>query len=327
MARPLRIEYPGAFYHVTCRGNERKEIFRDDSDRHRFISFLSESAEIYSVRLHGYVLMSNHFHLLLETPLGNLGEFMRRFNITYTGYFNRRYKRAGHLYQGRYKSLLVEKDAYLAVVSRYIHLNPVRIASMKEKRADDKLKMLKKYRWSSLPGYIDAKRKEAFIDYAVVLEEYGGDNRKGRQNYLKAISQDIAGTLDIRGEVIGQAILGGGEFAKWVVEKFLVRKEKDRECPPSNELSRYCSKERIIAASEEVLGRDIDAIRSEGGVSRQVVMDLLCRVGGLKGREVGEYFGVDYSTVSVSRKRLRRKMEEEREIRRLVERIEKECQR
>jgi len=327
MARPLRIEYPGAVYHVTCRGNEQKEIFRDDADRSKFIACLSESAVIYSVRLYGYVLMSNHFHLLLETPLGNLGEFMRRFNVTYTGYFNRRYKRTGHLYQGRYKSLLVDKDSYLTIVSRYIHLNPARIASMREVSADDKFETLKKYRWSSLPGYIDSKRKETFIDYQLVLDEYGGDNRRGRQNYLKAIRQDIAATLDIKRGVIGQAILGGAEFADWVAGEFLAREKQDRECPPANEIKRYCSRESIITASENVLGRNIDAIRSGGGTGRQIVMDMLCRIGGLKGREVGEYFGVDYSTVSVSRKRLRKKMQEDEQTRRLMRQIEKACQR
>lgn len=327
MTRPLRIEYPGAVYHVTCRGNEQKDIFRDDADRSKFISFLSESATIYSVRLYGYVLMANHFHVLLETPLGNLGEFMRRFNVTYTGYFNRRYKRAGHLYQGRYKSLLVDKDNYLTVVSRYIHLNPIRIASMKEKGSDERLSTLKAYRWSSLPGYIDTKRKEVFMHYDMVLEEYGGDNRRGRQNYIKAIYQDISGTLDIRREVIGQSILGGIEFANWVVEEFLARGKKDRECPTADEISRYCGKEKILSAAEKVLGKDIKIIRSEGGINRQIVMDVMCRIGGLKGREVGNCFGVDYSTVSVSRKRLRKKMEGNDQIRTLVEQIEHICQR
>ena len=308
MARPLRIEFPGAVYHVTCRGNEKKEIFRDDSDRLKFLDILFESASIYSLKLYCYVLMANHFHMLLETPLGNLGEFMRRFNVTYTGYFNRRHRRVGHLYQGRYKSLLVDKEGYLTVVSRYIHSNPIRISSMKEKNVDEKLKYLRNYQWSSLPGHIDMKRKEAFIDYDVVLAEYGGDSRRGRKNYLKTLREDIAGTLAIKGEVIGQAIVGGQEFAKWVVEEFLDKGKRDRECPPINAISRYYSKEKIVASAEKVLGKSIQWIRSEGGLNRQIVMDALSRIGGLKGREVGDYFGVDYSTVSQGRKRLRERL-------------------
>ncbi len=98
MSRPLRIQYPGAVYHVTCRGNERKAIFRDDQDRKTFLETLKDSREIYQVILYAWVLMENHFHLLLETPLGNLDQFMRRFNISYSGYFNRKYQRC-HLYQ------------------------------------------------------------------------------------------------------------------------------------------------------------------------------------------------------------------------------------
>ena len=108
MSRPLRIQYPGAVYHVTCRGNERKAIFRDDQDRNTFLEMLKDSREIYQVILFTWVLMENHFHLLLETPLENLEQFLRRFNIGYTGFFNRTYQRVGHyLYQGRYKSIPV----------------------------------------------------------------------------------------------------------------------------------------------------------------------------------------------------------------------------
>jgi REP element-mobilizing transposase RayT len=124
MARPLRIQYPDAVYHVTCRGNEKQSIFRDDSDRGRFLQLLNQSVNIYTVKLHSYVLMNNHFHLLVETPLANLSEFMRHFNIAYIGYFNRRHNRFGHLYQGRFKAIIVDKDTYLSVLSRYIHLTP-----------------------------------------------------------------------------------------------------------------------------------------------------------------------------------------------------------
>ena len=138
MSRPLRVEYPGAVYHITCRGNEKKAIFRDSLDRESFLEILIQSQKIYGVRLFAYVLMENHFHFLLETPLGNLGQFMRRFNITYTSYFNRAHKRVGHLYQGRYKSILVDGESYLSELSRYIHLNPVRIKGLKNKTPEER---------------------------------------------------------------------------------------------------------------------------------------------------------------------------------------------
>ena len=134
MARALRVQYPGALYHITNRGNERKALFKDDVDRREFLKILSQSINTYGVTMHGFVLMKNHWHILAQTPLGNLGEFMRHFNITYTSHYNRRHKRVGQLYQGRYKSFLVELESYLSKVSRYIHLNPVKVFNGKSRQ-------------------------------------------------------------------------------------------------------------------------------------------------------------------------------------------------
>jgi len=116
MARALRIQYPGAFYHVTCRGNERRDIFLGKPDQEVFLEKLAISSDTYNVPILAYVLMTNHFHLLLTTPDGNLSEFMRHFNISYTAFFNKQHKRVGHLYQGRYKAFLVDADNYLLEV-------------------------------------------------------------------------------------------------------------------------------------------------------------------------------------------------------------------
>ena len=129
MARPLRVEYEGAVYHVAVRGNARQAIFRDDADREHFLGVLAESVGSFEVRLYLYCLMSNHVHLVLETPRANLGRFMHRWQTAYTVYFNRRHRRVGHLVQGRYGAWLVERDAYLLRLSRYVHLNPVFVRS------------------------------------------------------------------------------------------------------------------------------------------------------------------------------------------------------
>jgi len=322
MARPLRIQYPGAVYHITCRGNERKEIFRDDIDRRTFLKVLSQSAKIYNIKVFSYVLMENHFHLFIETPLGNLGEFMRHFNITYTSHYNRRHNRAGHLYQGRYKSILVDKASYLSLLSRYIHLNPVRIKGFERKTEREKIQYLKGYLWSSLSGYISNRRKEEFIDYALVLEEYGGNNDRGRLAYKKRIYADISEKLEIKDKIIGQSILGGEEFIGWVKDKFLKRK-KDRECPSLREIQRYRAKEEIIEAVEKESGKNIEEITTERGSIRQIVMDLLYRIGGLTGVEIGKILGVDYSTVSQGRKRLREKLQKDKKLKELLNRVEK----
>jgi len=126
MARPLRIEYPGAFYHVLNRGQRQDVIVEDDRDRERFLLCLQRLVEQYGVRIHAYCLMTNHYHLILETPEANLSRALQWLNVSYASYFNRRHHYAGHLFQGRFKAILIEADEYLEPLSRYIHLNPVR---------------------------------------------------------------------------------------------------------------------------------------------------------------------------------------------------------
>ena len=126
MARPLRLEFAGALYHVTSRGDRREDIYEDDEDRVAFLNVLASVARRFNWLVHAYCLMSNHYHLLIETPDGNLSQGMRQLNGVYTQYSNRRHRRVGHLFQGRYKAILVQKESYLLEVACYIVLNPVR---------------------------------------------------------------------------------------------------------------------------------------------------------------------------------------------------------
>jgi putative transposase len=134
MARPLRIEYDGALYHVTSRGNERKAIFKDDTDRELFLSTLAQVTERFHWTCHAYCLMDNHYHLVIETPDGNLSKGMRQLNGVYTQTFNRRHHRVGHLFQGRFKGILVQKESHYLEVCRYVVLNPVRAKAVKHPR-------------------------------------------------------------------------------------------------------------------------------------------------------------------------------------------------
>jgi len=132
MARPLRIQYPGAYYHITSRGKERKDVFNSVRDRGKFLSYLDSASERYNARIHVYCMMGNHYHLMFKRPDGNLSQIMQHLNGAYTTYFNTKLKRSGHLFQGRYKSILIEADEYAAQLSRYIHLNPVRTGIVEE---------------------------------------------------------------------------------------------------------------------------------------------------------------------------------------------------
>ncbi|MEW6682133.1 MAG: transposase [Nitrospirota bacterium] len=164
MARPLRVQYPGALYHVTARGNERKAIFRTDADREQFLAVLAQAVARYRLRLHAYVLMDNHYHLLLETEEANLSLALRHLNGVYTGYFNRAYDRVGHLFQGRFKAIVVDKTSYLLELSRYIHLNPVRIRQPLA---------LARYPWSSYWAYIGRRAAPAWLAREAVFKEQG----------------------------------------------------------------------------------------------------------------------------------------------------------
>ncbi len=321
MARPLRIQYSGAVYHLTCRGNERRDIFWGDDDRQIFLRILSQSLNIYSVQLHAYALMSNHFHLLVATPLGNLSEFMRHFNITYTSNFNRRHKRVGHLYQGRYKSILVEKEAYLSVLSRYIHLNPIRVPAFENDDNKRKATFLLQFPWSSLPGYLDKNKRDWMVNYSLVLADFGGDTPKGRAAYRRQLLADIDESLEVKNEVFSQSVIGGEAFLEWVKETFLAG-EESKERPAVGKIKRYRQKEVILALIAEETGKDLAAIKAEKGNLRRLAMDLLFRYGGLRGPEVGALFEVGYSAVSQERKRLGEKRGEDREFEKLVRRLE-----
>ncbi len=323
MVRPLRIQYPDALYHVTNRGNEQKAIFKDDTDRRKFLTILSQSIATYGVILHSFVLMNNHWHILAQTPLGNLSEFMRHFNITYTSCYNRRHNRVGHLYQGRYKSFLVEQDAYLSMVSRYIHLNPVKVTGFKRMSLKDKQKYLCQFEWSSLPGYINQADKLELVEYSAVLAEYGGDNSAARQRYKKQINEDLNGELKIRKQIVGQSILGTENFVSWVKEKFINRKH-DREKPAVGKINRYLSMEIVLEIVEKQTGTRQALLSS--GTTRQIIMTMLYKYAGLNNREIGELLGLDYSTVSQGRKRLREKSTKNKNLKTLLDKIENLCQ-
>ncbi|HHT9135604.1 MAG TPA: transposase, partial [Candidatus Avalokitesvara rifleensis] len=154
MARPLRLQYPGALYHITARGNERKAIFRSDEDREGFLVILAQAVDRYRLILHAYVLMGNHYHLLVETREANLSLALRHLNGLYTTYFNHIHRRVGHLFQGRYKAILVEKESYLLELSRYIHLNPVRAQVASQ---------LQSFVWSSYLDYVGRRRAPKWL--------------------------------------------------------------------------------------------------------------------------------------------------------------------
>ncbi len=334
MARPLRIEYPGACYHVTCRGNERREIFADDRDRKRFLEILAESKEIYGVEVHGYVVMANHFHLLVMTPEANLQKFMHRFNTSYTVHYNRRHRRSGHLYQGRYKAILVDTDNYLLELSRYLHLNPVRLKRYFQLEVKEKRKIIRTYPWSSYRGYVYLKHRQPFVTYSTVLEMVGGgEDREGRKGYADFVMGGILQDMNITfwQGVRGQAVLGSDDFVDWIYEQFLADKKVDRkELPGLWELRKRPETieeiAREVAREFEVEEASLYRRRGVNRVARSVLMELSClhlvrRMSlAVIGRELG---GVSVSALSQNRSRLAERMKDDRQLRQRFQKLER----
>lgn len=313
MARPLRIEYPGAWYHFTCRGNTRSCIFNDNHDRKEFLKILRSSLEKYSVKLHGYVLMNNHFHFLLHTPLGNLARFAQRFNTTYTVYYNRRHKRVGHLYQGRYKAILVQKESYLLELIRYVHLNPVKIQKIKKSGISVQLENLRNCVWSSHLEYGFLRHRHGFICYNNILEYFGGDNSKGRRRYREFIEEGLLKEVPSPfGEIKGQVVLGDSTFVDWIYEKVMKGKKPDPfEQSVSKELVKETKHSQIEKVVCEVFKIDKELLlRKRTGVkeAKMILIDLCCRyrIFHKSLKEIGqELGGLSVGGMSQVRKRLK----------------------
>ncbi len=170
MAKPLRIEYPGAYYHVMSRGNRQENIFKNDYDREKFLDYLAILSERFPIKIHTYSLMTNHYHLLIETPEANLSRAIKWLNGSYATYVNTKRKKGGHLFQGRFKSIIVEADEYLKHLSRYIHLNPVR-AKMVQTPSD--------YRWCSYRAFIGKEKAPRWLETAWLLSCFGKNKKQG----------------------------------------------------------------------------------------------------------------------------------------------------
>lgn len=326
MARPLRIQFENAYYHVTCRGNARQEIFRDDEDRESFLKLLGRSIKTYHTGILAYVMMVNHFHLMVKTPRGNLQEFMRHFNISYTSYFNRRWKRSGHLYQGRYKSFLIDADHYLQEVSRYIHLNPVRVRDMDNLSAEEKRMYLLKYAWSSYPGYLARRKQRDFLQSGEILEFFGGDQAGRRKSYEQFVMEGMVGDLTsplVKGK--GHGIIGELDFIQVIRDRFLKRSVRHREMPAIRKVVGRIEPERLLGVASIVTGTRREDLLEKGkrSLERALLMEILYRYGGMNQREIGEMLGVDYSSVSIARKRYNEAANKNNKISRIEKKVEK----
>lgn len=300
MARPLRIEYPGAFYHVTSRGNEQKDVFKSKKDREQFLTYLESAVERYGAVIHAYCLMSNHYHLLLETPVGNLSQIMRHINGAYTTYFNVKRKRAGHLFQGRYKAILVEADEYAAELSRYIHLNPVK-AEMVTKPEE--------YIWSSYRQLIGMAEKPAWLTTSFVLGFFGGKRGKYREFVNDGIRNENESLLT---KVIASTILGNPDFVLEVAGKHLGEKRADRNMPAVRVLNR---------PGIDEIKRVVGMVVKDENLAKKVSLFFCHRYSGARLREIGEHFGLGDAAVTQASRRMRVAYENDEKLQKLFAKV------
>jgi REP element-mobilizing transposase RayT len=322
MARPLRLEYAGALYHVTARGHERKELFCGEEDQELLRQKLAASVGRYQVRLYAYTLMSNHFHLLLETPRGNLSRFMQHLNGSYTSYFNRRHQRQGHLFEERFKARLVEETGYLLRLTRYVHLNPVKIARIRSWALEEKVKYLRGYRWSSYRSYAGLEERAAFVDYSPLGYLIGEGKPSAARRYRRFVESGMAGTDEELAEALrlSSKAIGGQEFCRGVEERHEEQLERVGD-PTQVSMRRVevgADPERVLAAvarAFEVDQGELLRLRRRTP-ARLLAMKLLVELAGWKGREVAQRFGLqDASAISHCLKSWQQQREETRQLR------------
>jgi putative transposase len=307
MPRPIRIEYAGASYHVINRGNRRNQVFFSDSDYLLFIEKLDKYATLYDVIIYSYCLMPNHYHLFLKTGFANLGKFMQSFNTSFTLVMNSKYNKSGHLFQGRYKARLTETELYKNELSRYIHLNPVKIMSLKNTPLMELKKHLRYYKWSSYPVYLGVAKRPKWLDPSFVLSSWGKNREEKIENYRKYVDKGLL--LNNYEELSADdlcSIIGSESFRDKITRKYLIRDTNsidEREQPALARLNTLSVDDIILAVGKYFSLKNPDQIVVRKGAdrnARKIAMYLsvkYCkRISSLS--KIASYFGVGINGVS-----------------------------
>ena len=314
MSRALRIEYPGAYYHVMNRGAGRLPIFQHDDHRAVFLDLLREIHEMFKAEIHAYCLMGNHYHLLIQTPQANLSRVMRHLNGVYTQRYNRLEKTDGPLFRGRYKAILVDADSYSLNVSRYIHLNPL---------AAGMVKNAAQYPWSSYPVYIGKREQPSWLTTSETLAMIG--QRKQKQRYQSFVEQGVdEDTAKFYERKKLLPILGAERF----VNKFIKRQASHQEIPATRQHHHAISLDAIVHHSAlqfsvpEAMLYNTPRGRGQLNTARSAAMYISRKYGGHSLNEIAEHFTLNhYGSVSGAISRFAKLMADNGDIQKKVERV------
>lgn len=339
MARPLRIERVGGWYHVTARGNERQKIYREDRDRWHFLELLEEAVERFRWRLHVYVLMDNHYHLLVELTEVNLSQALQWLNVSHSVWFNRKHQRSGHLFQGRFKSIVVSREEWALALSRYLHLNPVRVTALglgkehrrqsrqgikgapKAEQVGERLALLKRYRWSSYRAYVGLEPVPAWLECEEVLSLGGGPKSQRRQRYRESVEREVREGLKPTPweNVLEQLVLGSREFLKSLHDK-MSPKESARQ-RLSGAVPQRPSWEAVLGAVAKMYGEKWEAFRDRHGhPGRDMALYLGRKECALGLRQLAELTKMkSEAAVAVSLKRFEMKLQDDRDARKKLQ--------
>ncbi|MBE9573293.1 MAG: transposase [Proteobacteria bacterium] len=311
MARSIRLDYSDTFYHVLSRGNERRAIFRDREDYLRFLDILGKTVKRYKLEVHAYVLMDNHYHLLVRTREANLSRAIQWLGVSYAVWFNRKHNRSGHLFQGRFKSFLVEDERYFTAMCFYIHGNPLR-AGIVQKLLD--------YKWSSYRAYADEEYQISWLTTDLVLGMYGGS----RKRFCEAQQSCHGKENELFNNLRYGLYLGSEEFAEECLKK--VKKDDNREKPQVRSLLKGRDIRPIAFHVLRSLGdKEPDSVmvsrRRTRRPNRDIAIYILSYLGIYTNKVIGEVFGVGYTAVTEAYKRGERYLEEDGQLRETVQRI------
>ena len=313
MARPLRIEYEHALYHVMSRGHRKENIFFADRDREVFVKKLHESLTKYSVILYCFCLMGNHYHLLIETPSPNLSAFMHYLNTSYSNYINAKYKLTGSLFQGRFKSILVEDDSYLLTLSTYIHLNPLR-ANLVVK--------LQLYPWISFHDYINKEKVHPFINTTLILK------RIYPQSYVSFVREYYHSNTSIdRSIIYGEnGVIGSDQFKNDIIKK--AEEKLKREKINYNEYPVITSSCKLTFDSAfQILqkiapfDKNILSQKYSRNPLKKLFIYVLKHYSELTNIEIAEKLNIHYTRISVNDKKLETLCQTNLKFQKLTEKV------
>jgi REP element-mobilizing transposase RayT len=318
MSRPLRIEIENGIYHVTARGWERRVIVRDDRDRQEWFKLLDRVAIRFGWRFFAWVLMDNHFHLFCQTPEANLSAGMHDLNSGYATWFNRRHRRVGSLYQGRFKAILVEDESYCWALSRYIHLNPIRAKIVKHPE---------EHAWSSYHHYLRSRQAPEWLDWRTVLAEIGTNPRTARKRYQRFVEEGIGGRIrSPLKDVVARVLLGS---ATWVeqMRKTLADAQEDANVPALKHLAWRPSPEQIESAVSTAFGVELEQLftkRVRNNEARAAALYLSRMLTGVSATALANrYGGVSQAAISKTIKRAELKRKENRRWHQKLSQLEK----